>query len=31
MHRDQYFVVLHKGEWKIKHTGATLSYETRAE
>jgi hypothetical protein len=21
MHRDQYFVVLHKGEWKIKHNG----------
>ena len=21
MDRDQYFVVLHKGEWKIKHNG----------
>jgi uncharacterized protein DUF2188 len=32
MDRDQYFVVLHKGEWKIKHNGRhSHPYPTQAE
>jgi hypothetical protein len=32
MDRDQYFVVLHKGEWKIKHNGRhSHPYETQAD
>jgi len=32
MDRDQYFVVLHKGEWKIKHNGRHLHpYKTQAD
>jgi len=32
MDRDQYFVVLHKGEWKIKHSGRhSHPYETQAD
>jgi hypothetical protein len=32
MDRDQYFVVLHKGEWKIKHNGRhPHPYETQAD
>jgi uncharacterized protein DUF2188 len=32
MERDQYFVVLHKGEWKITHSGRhSHPYLTQAE
>jgi hypothetical protein len=32
MDRDQYFVVLHEGEWKVKHNGRhSHPYETHAE
>jgi hypothetical protein len=32
MDRDQYFVVLHKGEWKIKHNGRhSHPYESQAD
>jgi hypothetical protein len=32
MDRDQYFVVLHKGEWKVKHSGRhSHPYPTQAE
>jgi hypothetical protein len=31
MDRDQYFVVHHKGEWKIKHKGATRIQDLRKE
>jgi hypothetical protein len=32
MDRDQYFVVLHKGEWKIKHNGRhSHPYDTQAD
>ena len=32
MARDQYFVVLHEGQWKIKHNGQhSRPYATQAE
>ena len=32
MDRDQYFVVLHKGEWKVKHNGRhSHPYPTQSE
>jgi hypothetical protein len=32
MESDHYFVVLHKGEWKIKHNGRhSHTYETQAD
>ena len=32
MESDHYFVVLHKGEWKIKHNGRHChTYETQAD
>ena len=32
MDRDRYFVVLHKGEWKVKHNGRhSHPYETQTD